>query len=68
VGVAAHDSFRHPTVAEADDRIGDQALVRFGRGRLLDDDRFDRDTAGGVLTPIGRRRSPRGRSSYVAST
>jgi hypothetical protein len=50
------------------ERIGDQALVRFGRGRLLDDDRFDRDIAGGVLTPIGRRRSPRGRSSYVAST
>jgi hypothetical protein len=52
----------------AHDRIGDQALVRFGRGRLLDEDRFDPDIAGGVLTPIGRRRSPRGRSSYVAST
>jgi hypothetical protein len=65
---SAHDPFPHHKSSRARDRIGDQALVRFGRGRLLDDDRFDPDIAGGVLTPIGRRRSPRGRSSYVAST
>jgi hypothetical protein len=47
--------------------FGDQALVRFGRGPLLDDDRVDPDIAGGLLA-IGRRRSPRGRGSYVAST
>ena len=46
------DRRRHP--------YGDQALVRFGRGRLLDDDRFDPDIASGCAgtdrpSPIATR-------------
>jgi hypothetical protein len=50
------------------ERFGDQALVRFGRGRCLDNHRFDPEMSAAWLTPIGRRRSPRGRSGCVAST